>query len=67
MGSFDYPAMRMSIIVLILCSLAIGAAAFLFVPTTQADAERTVTTEQAAADAGATVLPTEPKLSVEPK
>jgi hypothetical protein len=59
--------MRMSLILLILCSLALGAAAFLFVPTRQADAERTVTTEQAAADAGATVLPTDPRLRVEPK
>ncbi|WP_431202971.1 hypothetical protein ACQ86E_29525 [Bradyrhizobium betae] len=57
----------MSLILLILCSLALGAAAFLFVPTRQADAERTVTTEQAAADAGATVLPTDPRLRVEPK
>lgn len=60
-------AMRISLILLIFCSLALGAAAFLFVPTTETDVERTVTTGQAAKDAGATVLPTDPKLSVEPK
>lgn len=59
--------MRISIILLILCGLALGAAGIFFVPTVPADAERTVTTEQAAAAAGATVLPTDPNLSVEPK
>jgi len=53
--------------ILILCILALGTAAVLLVPTKEADAERTVTTGQAAAAAGATVLPTDRKLSVEPK
>jgi hypothetical protein len=67
MHSSDYRVMRIYIALFILCGLALGTAGILFVPTKQADAGRTVTTEQAAADAGATVLPTDRKLSVEPK
>jgi hypothetical protein len=56
-----------TLLLIIAASLALGAAGVLLLPAKEADAGRTVTTEQAAADAGATVLPTERKLSIEPK
>ncbi|MBW7968399.1 hypothetical protein [Bradyrhizobium sp. BR 10289] len=55
------------ITIAVLASLALGAAGLLLLPAKEADAGRTVTTEQAAADAGAKVLPTDPKLRIEPK
>jgi hypothetical protein len=58
---------NLSLLLIVAASLALGAAGVLLLPARDADAGRTVTTEQAAADAGATVLPTDRKLSIEPK
>lgn len=58
---------NLSLLLIVAASLALGAAGVLLLPARDADAGRNVTTEQAAADAGATVLPTDRKLSIEPK
>lgn len=55
------------VLIIILASIALGVAGVLLLPTKEADASRKVTTEQAAADAGAKVLPTDRKLAIEPK
>jgi hypothetical protein len=58
---------NLPVLIIVLAIIVLGAASVLSLPTREADAARPVTTEQAAADAGATVLPTDPKLSIEPK
>ncbi len=58
---------KLPLFLIVAASLALGAAGVLLLPAKEADAGRTVTTEQAAADAGATVLPTDRKLAIEPK
>ena len=55
------------VLIIILASIALGAAGLFLLPAKEVDAGRTVTTGQAAADAGAVVLPTDPKLRIEPK
>lgn len=63
-----YIRMRnLPVLLIIAASLALGAAGVLLLPAKDADAGRSVTTEQAAAEAGATVLPTDRKLAIEPK
>lgn len=56
-----------TVLLIVAACLALGAAGMLLLPTKQADAGRSTTTEQVAADAGAVVLPTDRKLRVEPK
>lgn len=53
---------------LLAIAAVLGAGIYLIgTPPVEAEADKTVRTEDAAAAAGAKILPTEPKLRVEPK
>jgi hypothetical protein len=61
-------AFSFSYVVVSMAAMVIGAAVILLrLTSVEAEAGKNVTTQEAAAAVGATILPTEPKLRVEPK